>query len=690
MKEYHAEDIRNFAIVGHASSGKTMLSEAMLVCGEVISRMGSIDKGTTASDYHENEKKRQISIRSSLLQMEWQGKKLNMIDAPGYVDFVGESLGALRVADFALIVIHAGNGVGVGTHQAWQYATEYDIPKVIVLNGFDREKTDFDALLAEVREQFGNNVFPMDIPANPGPGYNRNMDVLRQELITYDTEQTGKYQESSGSGELQEKVEELHKELIENVAESDDSLLEKFFEEGELTEEEMRGGLHSAIQNQAFIPLFCTSAENNIGVTRLLDFIAKYGSSPLDRKKVTAVDKKGDEIEVSIDDSETVAFIFKTMSEEHLGELSYFRVYSGDVHSGLELHNADRNINERVGQIYQLNGKERTQVKTLFAGDIGGVVKLKDTHTNNTLCHAKKVLKLPKIQYPEANINEALKTLVNGQEEKISVGMATLHEEDPTFIYRMDNELNQIVLSGQGELHLIEVMEALKNRFKVDVALIEPRIPYRETIHASGEAKYRHKKQSGGAGQFAEVWMRIEPKERGSGVEFTESLVGQNVDRVFVPSVEKGVMAACKEGILAGCTVVDLKVDFYDGKQHPVDSKDIAFQIAGKHAFRDSFMNASPCLLEPIYHIEVKVPEAYVGDVFGDISSRRGKILGSEMVRGVQIIKAEVPQAELYRYATKLRSMTAGEGIHSERMDHYEELPKSLEKDVIEAHKTEK
>ncbi|MFL2983647.1 MAG: elongation factor G [Candidatus Neomarinimicrobiota bacterium] len=682
MKHLSASEIRNFAILGHGGSGKTSLVEAMLKLGGEINRLGRIEDGSTTSDYHPGEKSRQISIHNTPLHMEWMEKKFNMIDTPGYSDFIGEALGALSVVDMALITIHAGNGVEVGTETMWSNATDLGIPKMLVINGLDREHIKFDSILNQVRKRFGNNVFPMQLPVNHGLGYNQNIDVLRTELISYETDGSGKMTENQLPDDLKEKVKQLHSELIEYVAESDDTLLEKFFDQGSLTEEEMRNGIHKAIQDQIFIPLFCVSSTSNIGVARLCDFISKYGSSPDDRKTIIAHDDKGNDVEVSLDGKETVLQIFKTMSESHVGEFSLFRVYSGNVRTGQDYYNTNRNISERFGQMFILNGKNRMQVEQLSAGDIAGVVKLKDTHTGNTLCSGKNV-KLPKLNLPNPNIHAAIKSTVKGDEEKLAIGLSTLHEEDPTFVYRVDSEVKQTIISGQGELHLTVTSERLKRRFGIDIELEEPKVPFRETILGKGSAKYRHKKQSGGAGQFAEVWMRIESAQRGSGIEFKQSLVGQNVDRVFVLSVEKGVKTACSDGILAGCKVVDVKVDFYDGKMHPVDSKDIAFQTAGKHAFREAFLSAQPCLLEPIMDIEVKIPEEFMGDIMGDISGKRGKIMGMESDGSFQVIKAKVPQAELYHYATTIRSLTGGRGIHSEFFSHYEKMPKEFEQKVI-------
>lgn len=683
MKNYEAQDIRNFVIAGHASAGKTMLSEAMLACAGVIGRMGSITAGTTASDFHPSEQKRQISVHATPLNLEWMNRKFNLIDTPGYADFMSEALCALRVGDFALIVIHAGHGVELGTIKVWDYATSYHIPKVLAVTACDKEFTDFDRALEQARTRFGSHVFPLSLPVNAGPGFNQVLDVLRSEVITYRTDGSGKFTEAPAAGEWKDRVNQLHRELIELIAESDDSLLEKFFDQGSLSEEEMRGGIHTAVQKEHLIPMFAVSGEANVGVARLMDFIAKYGSSPVDRKPCPALDATGKDVEVSLTDASPVLYVFKTLSEPHVGELSFFRLYSGSVQAGLDLFNSDRKINERLGQIFFVNGKERTAAGKLNAGDIGAMVKLRDTHTDNTLCSTDRPLTLPKVVHPRPNIHAALKYNAKADEDKIAKGLAQLHEEDVTFHYRVDPELHQTIISGQGELHLQVISDRLKRRFNVEVTLEEPRVPYRETIRGNGESKYRHKKQTGGAGQFAEVWMRVSPGPRDSGVDFTQSLTGQNVDRNFVPSVEKGVRSACEEGVLAGYRIVDVVVDFYDGKMHPVDSKDIAFQIAGRSAFREAFQAARPCLLEPICHVEIQAPEDRMGAVLGDLSSRRGRVQTMEGSDGFQIIKAQVPQKELYHYSSQLRSLTGGRGVHAESFSHYEEMPRELEQRVI-------
>jgi len=682
MKDFTSPDLRSFAVLGHASAGKTLLTEAMLACSGRIGRMGSIAAGSTVSDYHASEKQHQISVHCSLLNTEWMGRKFNILDTPGYSDFISEGLGALRVGDFALIVINAAHGLGVGTDAAWDYATRFGLPKIVVVNGLDKANVKFDAVLEDTRAHFGKNVFPMALPLNAGPGFSHVLDVMRNEVVSYSPGGNGKYTETP-AGALSERVQQLHRELIEYVAESDDTLMERFFERGMLAEEELRAGLHKAIQNQVFIPLFATSAETNVGVGRLMDFIAKYGSSPLDRAEVPARDASGVAGSVPLSQPEPVVFIFKTMNEPGVGELSLFRVFSGTIKSGDELVNASRDVTERLGQLYVLNGHDRTPVPQLHAGDLGAVVKLRGTHTGDTLCSPRFTVTLPAVEYPKPNIHGALKLRSKGDEDKLAVGLATLHLEDPTFHYRVDDEVHQTIVSGQGEIHLQVIVERLLRRFGVQVTLEEPRIPYRETVRSHGESRYRHKKQTGGAGQFAEVWLRLEPGARDSGVDFHQSLVGNNVDRVFVPSVEKGVQTACREGILAGFRVTDIKADFFDGKMHPVDSKDIAFQVAGYHAFKEAFLAAHPVLLEPICTVTVTVPDDHVGAILGDLSARRGHILGVDADGHFQSIRARVPQKELYHYSTVVRSLTSGRGRHAEEFSHYEDIAPEIARKIL-------
>lgn len=686
MKNYSTENIINMALVGHASTGKTMLNEAIAFNAGIINRMGSIEDGNTVSDYHHDEIQSQHSISSSLINFEWEEKKLNIIDAPGYLDFQGEVKAAMRVADFAAVVINAVNGIEVGTELVYEYATkDYDIPQLIILNMLDRENIDFNNVIESAKQRYGYKVFPIQVPVNSGEHYSQVADVLRKEIHTYSNDGSGNFTVSEPEGDWAEKLDDLHEQLIELIAESDDTLLETFFDQGELTEGQLRGGMHHAFISKAIIPVFAVSGKRNVGVKRLLDILAKYAPCASDFIEVTGKKPGSDEDishGVSVDDPVS-AFIFKTVSEAHVGELSFFRVYSGKISPNENLRNTTRDENEKLRQIFYLNGKNRKDSSEIIAGDIGAVLKLKNTHTNDTLASNSSPIVLDKINYPNPNIRLAIVPKSKGDEDKISEGLSTLHDEDPTFQYAVDTELKQTIISGQGELHLDTILKKLKRKFNVELDLKSPKVPYRETITMPTDSKYRHKKQSGGAGQFAEVWLRVEPSLRGDGVNFKDSLVGQNVDRGFVPSVKKGIDAVCVDGIIAGCKVVDLKVDFYDGKMHPVDSNDMAFQIAGKHAFVEAFRNAKPKLLEPIYKLSVKIPETSMGDVMGDISQRRGKVSGMDSDGHFQIINAEVPLAMIQDYSTSLRSMTGGRGMFSIDFSHYEDMPQGEATKVI-------
>lgn len=686
MKDYRAPDIRNFAVTGHAGTGKTLLCEAMLTCAGKLSRPGSLEQGNTVSDFHPDEKEHQQSIHATVITEEWLGRELNIIDCPGTPDFISEPLSALRVADSAMIVISGVNGVETGADEIWAAAADYRIPRFLVINQLDRERTRFEGILEEARDHYGARVFPMTLPVDAGPGFSSVLDVMRSEVITFAADGSGSYEEKPAEGALREQVTTLHRQLIDMVAESEDELLERFFEEGTLTEEDLRSHVHEAVQKGLLVPVFAASASKNTGVSRILDFIAKYGSSPVDRSSVEAGTPDGGSETVSLEDPRTVAFVFKTMHEAHVGNLSFFRVYSGDVTTGSELVNTTRGETERIGQLYRVNGAAREPVASLHAGDIGAVVKLRATRAGDTLCAATRQVVLPVVEFPPPNTRGALVAKSRADLNKLGEGLSLLREEDPTFDYHFDPDLGQTIVSGQGWLQLQIMAEELKRRFNVDVELTRPRVSYRATISGRGESKHRHKKQTGGAGQFAEVWMRIESLPPESGLVFTQSLVGSNVDRVFVPSVEKGVQAACAAGPHGGFPVTDVKVDFYDGKQHPVDSKDIAFQIAGKAAFNEAFLMARPKLLEPVMELRVKVPSDAVGAVLADLSGRRGRIMGMETEGRFEVVVAHVPQAEVYQYSSQLRAITAGRGRHRERFERYEDLPRELEAAVIAEH----
>ena len=669
--QYSPDNVINTALVGHSGSGKTVLFDAILFNSKMIRSIGFIDKGTTTSDYRPEEIKHQHSISLTPSFYEFLDKKINIIDAPGMLDFQGEMICALNAADVTTFVVNAVNGLEIGAEVALDYSSGDNMkPKSIIVNMLDRDQSNFNQVLNQLKERFGREIFPFMLPVNEGESFNQITDILKKKMLTFKTDGSGGYDESDLNDDLQTKADDLHQELIELIAESDESLLEKFFDDN-LTEDDMKASLADAIAAGNLIPVFCTSGAKNIGVTRLMEYFSKYFPSAL-------------QVHSDCDSNEKLkAVVFKTISEEHVGEISLFKVLSGTLNAGSDVKNINHSINEKFRQLYFLNGKDRKETANVTAGDIGVSLKLKDTHTGDTLGDGDKV---DLMKFPDSIIRMAVEPKNKGDEDKMSTGLSSLHQQDPTFIYSVDPELKQTIVSGQGELHLNVVFEKIKTRFGVEVTLIKPKIPYRETITANSNAKYRHKKQSGGSGQFAEVWLKIEPAQRGEGVDFSQSLSGQNVDRGFVPSVEKGINRICEEGIIAGCRVVDLKIDFYDGKMHPVDSNDMAFQIAGSKAFMDAFKTAKPKLLEPIYKIKVKIPDEFTGDIMGDISQRRGKVGTMESEGHLQVINAELPLANLHDYATALKAMSSGRGMYSLEFSHYQDMPHVEQQKVISDH----
>ncbi len=684
MKEYQTKEIRNIALLGHASTGKTCLAEAMLYTAGNINRLGRINEGNTTSDYNKDEIERKHSLNSTLMYCEHDETKFNLIDNPGYLDFIGEGKASTRVADFGLILVHSQLGTEVGSEVVFNFTKEDNIPAGFVINLLDKEHADFDGVVTQIQKAFGKKAVPLQIPVNQGVDYNTVIDIVNSKLYEYSIDGKGKPQVKEIPTDLKSKIERMHEELLESVAESDDELLEKFFDNGTLTDEEFREGLKKAILSRELFPIFATSAYNNIGVSNMMTLLKDFAPTPDELPALET--KEGDKLDID-DESPTSLFVFKTVSELHVGELSLFRIMSGKLNAGTELDNTRAKETEKIGQIYCINGENKQEVAHLHAGDLGTVVKLKYTHTGDTLSTPKNPVVYPPIDFPLPVIRVAVKPKSRADEDKIKIGLQTISDEDPTFHFEYDPEIKQTIISGQGELHLKVILARLKEKFNVEVEQEQPRIPYRETIRKKSAAKYRHKKQTGGAGQFAEVWLKVAPLEHGKGVDFEDSLVGQNVDRVFVPSVEKGVKAACEEGILAGYKVTDVKINFYDGKMHPVDSKDIAFQIAGKEAFKKAFLDSDPILLEPIFDLEIIVPEDFMGDIMSDISTRRGKIEGMGSEGSFQKITAKVPLGELHRYGSALRSMTQGRGLHRQKFSHYESMPRDKQEEVVKESK---
>lgn len=687
-KEYPAERIRNIALIGHGGAGKTTFTESLMFTAGASNRIGRVEDGSTVADYHPDEIERKISINAALLHCEWQGTKLNILDTPGYSDFTGEVLGSLRVADTAVVFLKAVEGIEVGTEIVWNYTKESNIPSILVVNKLDNENADFDTVVGAARERFGHDVTLVQFPANQGLTFDSIVDVLRMKMFKYEIDGSGKAKELDIPEEFKERAASLHEELIEKIAETDEALMNKFFEDGTLHESEMKSGLQKALLERKIFPVLCASASLNIGFAPFMDFVVAHAPSPPERGPVPAhhLGTKQD-INVAPDPSGHPAlFVFKTVSEQHVGELSFFRVYSGSITAGKDLTNESNGKAERLGQIFLMNGKNRQEVPRLVAGDIGSVVKLKDTHTNNTLSSKDLPVVFPPIVFPDPVIRMAIRPKSKGDEDKIATGLHALHEEDPTFVVHVEGQLSQTVISGQGELHLLIVTKRLKEKYGVEVDLVEPRIPYKEAIKAVVESsEYKHKKQSGGRGQFGHVYLKLEPRQRGAGFEFLDEIVGGVVPGRFVPAVEKGVRESMQKGIIAGYEVVDVQVTLFDGSYHSVDSDELSFKIAGSMAFKKGFMEGKPVLLEPVSEIEVMVPEGYMGDVMGDISGRRGKILGMETEGPFQKIKSLVPMSELHKYSTILRSMTQGRGLYRSKFSHYEEMPRELAEKVIAA-----
>lgn len=686
MKEFTSEHIRNISLIGHGHSGKTSFSEALLYTTGATNRIGKVEDSNTISDFQPDEIERKISISTAMLHCEWKNNKINILDTPGYSDFTGEVKCALSVTDTALIFLKAAEGVEVGTEIVWEYTKEYKNAAIILINKLDNENADYDKTVNAAKERFGMDVLPIQFPVRQGLGFEEIVDVLRMKVLKYNRDGKGKYTESEIPSELLAKAQELRTQLIEKIAESDETLINNFFENGTLTDSEILSGLKSAIRLRKIFPILCSAGSHLIGIASVLDFIVDYCPNPVDMgSKVALVSGTSNTQDLKCDSNgPPVMFIFKTLAESHLGEMSFFKVYSGSIFSGLDLINQTNGKSERLSQIYILNGRERKEAGKLFAGDIGTAVKLKDSHTNNTLSNKTAPITILAIIFPEPVISMAIVSKAKGDEDKVANGLHTLHAEDLTFIVKVDPELRQTVVSGQGELHLTIIAQRLKARFGVDVDLVEPKLPYRETIKGvCKEMEYKHKKQSGGRGQFGHVFLKIEPKPRGEGFEFVDAIVGGVVPGRFIPAVEKGVVEAMVGGVVAGCKVIDVKVTLFYGSAHSVDSDEHSFKIAGRMGFKKGFKEAKPILLEPIYEIEVTVPEDYMGDVMGDISSRRGKILGMEALSHNQVIKALVPLKELFRYSTTLRSMTQGRGIHKQKFSFYEEVPREIMDKII-------
>lgn len=687
MRKYSTEQLRNVALVSHGGAGKTSLLEAMLFCSGSISRLGRVDEGTSVGDYDPEEVRRKISVSTALAPAEWADHRINLLDTPGYFDFLGEVKSALRVVEGALVVLDASAGVAVGTEKTWSFADDEQLPRLVFVNKMDRENANFDKCLQELRDTFGNAVAPVQIPVGQANDFRGIVDLIRQQMLTFDA--AGKPSAGPIPAELHDKVQAARDALVEAVAAADDQLTEKYLEGQELTEEEIRQGVATGVKSRQLVPVLCGSALKVAGIVPLLDALVHWLPSPADRI-VPAQTPQGQEEQVACEENgPAAALVFKTISDPYVGKITLMRVFRGVLRTNTTVYNVSQDHDERLAQLFLMKGKDQVPVDLLPAGDIGGVAKLAGTNTNDTLTCREHPVKLPPIVFPEPVISMAVEPKTRGDEEKIGAGLSRLEEEDPTFRVSRQAETAQTLVSGQGELHLDVIVSRLHKKFGVEAELQTPKIPYRETVKGTAKAEYKHKKQTGGRGQYGHVFLEISPLPLGSGLQFTDTIFGGAVPKQYIPAVEKGVRETASEGILAGYPVVDVKVNLYDGSFHPVDSSEMAFKIAASMAMKKAFMEATPILMEPILMVEVHVPESVMGDVIGDLNKKRGRILGMEPgPAGQQIVKALVPQAEMFRYATDLRSITQGRGSFRVNVDHYEEVPGPIAQQIIEqAHK---
>ncbi|HEX6981976.1 MAG TPA: elongation factor G [Balneolaceae bacterium] len=700
MNVYSPSKIRNVVLLGHSGSGKTTLAETMLFESGSKKRRGSVEQKTTSSDYHEVEHQKGKSVFSTLLNLDWRGNKINLFDTPGTLDFMGEVIGSLRVADTAIFTLNAEYGVEVGTEALWKYTRKYKIPSMIIVNKPDSNQSNFQKTVDMAKERFGREVVIVQYPFSEGEDFHAIIDVLKMTMYEF-PEKGGKPDKLPIPDSQKAQAELLHNELVEMVAENDETLLDLYFEQGELTESQMREGLQKSLLNQDIYPLFCCSAKRNMGTGRVMGFLGDVAPNPLEANP--PVTTEGEKVEL-LPDGEPLIFMFKDSSESHVGDMLFFKVYGGDIYPGLDLINHSTGNMERLSNLYLPNGEKRMEVDKIMTGDIGATVKLRNTDINDTLHTKGKDIAIEPIHFPAPIIRTAIKLKNEGEEDKLGTALHQLQREDPSLEVEHSQELKQILIHGQGEEHLAAIKYMLESRFGLDIEYVHPRIPYRETITKAVRTHYRHKKQSGGAGQFGEVDMLIEPLQEnmpeysdlkvrdvqeidlewGGRLVFQNCIVGGVIDNRFMPAILKGIMEKMENGPMSNCRVRDIRVSIYDGSMHSVDSNDAAFRMAALMAFRKGFMKAAPQLMEPVYAAEVSVPANYMGDVMSDISTRRGQILGMDGEGSIQKIKAQVPLEELDHYATHLKSITKGSATYVRQFDHYAPVPKNIQNRIVQ------
>ena len=686
MKEYTTEFIRNVALVSHGGAGKTMLTEAFLHVTGATTRLGKVEDGTTVSDYDDEEQRRKISIYSSVVPIEHRDHKINIIDAPGYTDFVGEMISAMSVADSVIILVDAVAGIEVGTEIAWRYADEFNLPRMIVINKMDRDTADYEKVYAEIKdfvETQGKRIVKVHIPIGEKQDFKGVVDVIGMKAYLGNGKETGEIPD-----DLKEAAKEAHFEMVEDAAEGDDELMEKYLEKGSLTDEEMVRGLDEVVDAGEFVPVFCAAGAHEIGTIALLNDIVDLLPSPAHGPKRVAQGKDG-EVELKPEDSGSLtAYVWKTTADPFVGRMSYFRVLSGTVQADSHVWNQTKEVDERMSGLHIQRGKEGIPAKVIHAGDIGVVSKLSETVTGDTFSDKGNPLTVTPPEFPAALYRVAITPKTQADAAKISATLTKLCEEDMTLSWENDAITHETVLQGMGDQHIDVAIHRAETKFQVGLETHEPKIPYREGITKKANGHYRHKKQSGGAGQFGEVYLRIEPLPD-ADFEFTDELVGMNLSKSYLPPIEKGIKNTMQQGAFAGYPMNNVKVIVYDGKEHEVDSKPVAFEIAGRQAFKLAVQDAGPVLFEPIMNVRVTVPDAHMGDVMGDLNTRRGRVQGTEADRGNTIVIAHVPMAEMTRYTTQVRSITGGRGYFTMEFDHYDVVPTHVAAGIIEAHKKE-
>ena len=690
MKVYDAASIRNVAVAGHGGSGKTQLVSALLFDAGMVNRLGKVDEGNTVTDYDEEEVNRKHTLSASLAYAEWNKTKINLIDTPGFGNFFSDARAALHVADGAIVVVDSVSGVEVQTEKAWEVAEQLALPRIVAVNRLDRDRASLDRTLDSMRQTLGRTVIPIQLPIGEEKNFTGVVDLVAMKAYTFANDGSGKMTDGAVPGNLADAANTARDALIEMVAEADESLMEKFFEAGTLTNEELIRGLNAAVRDAKVFPLVCTSGLANIGAPPLLDAILAYVPSPADRQ-FNAVDAKQETVTRTADDKAPyAAFVWKTVADQFAGRITMFRVYQGCLKADSTVGNATQGTQERLGHLLAMQGKTPTNVPEFKAGDIGAVAKLKDTRTNDTLADKAAGITFQPIGFPEPVLSYAIEPKSRGDEDKISTAMHRLEEEDSSIKYQRDPQTHELLLAGQGQMHIEVTVAKLKRRFGVEVNLKPPRIPYRETIKERVEAHGRHKKQTGGHGQFGDCKIKMEPLPRGAEFEFVDEIFGGAIPRNFIPAVEKGIQESRLRGYLAGYPVVDFRVTLYDGSYHDVDSNELSFKTAGWLAFKDGMSRAKPTLLEPIMNVTIQAPNDNAGDLMGDLNGRRGRISGMEARGQSTVIKAQVPMAEMLTYEQHLTSVTGGRGSYHMEYSHYDEVPSHLQTKIVASAKAER